>query len=100
MVKASGSYHSPFTIHYLLIKDSLAHVALRAVGEERDDALARAQAFGDFSGRRRGRAGRAAAEDALAAREFADGGEGFGVRNCDDLVCDVAVEVRGDELAL
>src|SRR5215218_7085656 len=100
MVKASDSYHSPFTIYHSLIKDSLAHVALGAVGEERDDALARAEAPCDFPGRRGGRAGRAAAEDALGAREFADGRESLRVRDGDDLVGQVSVEVRRDELAL
>src|SRR5215217_300096 len=97
---ATRSYSSFITHHSALVKDSLAHVALRPVGEERDDALARAEPFGNFSGRSRGRAGRAAAEDALGAREFADGGERFGVRDCDDLVGRAAVEVRRDELAL
>src|SRR4051812_2042915 len=93
--------NSSFIIHHSsLVKNSLAHVALRAVGEERDDALACAEPFGDLSGRRGGGAGGAAAEDAFGAREFADGGERLGVRNCDDLVGHVAVEVRGDELAL
>src|SRR5215213_5594564 len=88
------------THHSALVKNPLAHVALRPVGEERDDALARAETFGDLPGRRGGRAGRAAAEDALGAREFADGRERFGVRNCDDLIGRAAVEVRRDELAL
>src|SRR5215212_8703562 len=100
MVKAGNSYHSPFTIYHSLIKDSLAHVTLGAVGEERDDAPARTQVLGDLPGRRGGRAGRAAAEDALGAREFADGRERFGVADGDDFVGRVAVEVRRDELAL
>src|SRR5215207_4538234 len=83
-----------------LIKDSLAHVALGAVGEERDDALARAEAFGNSPGRGGGCAGRAAAQDALGARQLPHGGERLYVRDGDDLVGHVAVEVRRDELAL
>src|SRR5215218_8968992 len=100
MVKASSSYHSPFTIYHSLVKDSLAHVTFGAVGEERDDALARAEAFGDSPGRGGGRAGRAAAEDAFGARQLPHGGESLRVRDGDDLVGRVAVEVRRDELTL
>src|SRR2546421_11221377 len=96
---ADFSYHLSL-ITYHLIEDSLAHVALRAVGEERDDALARAEPFGHFPRRRGGSAGRAAAEDAFGAREFAHGREGFGVRDGDDLVGRLRVEVGRDELAL
>src|SRR5918912_4066101 len=100
MVKASDSYHSPFTIHRSLIKDSLTHVALGAVGEERDDALALTQPFRDLPRRRGGRAGRAAAEDAFGARQLADGRESLQVGDGQNFVGRVAVEVRRDELAL
>src|SRR2546423_2295118 len=82
------------------IEDSLAHVALSAVGEERDDALACAESFGDTSCGCGSSAGRAAAEDAFGARELAHRCEGFGVCDGDDLVGQRAVEVRRDELAL
>src|SRR5437868_6062979 len=82
------------------IEDSLAHVTLRAVREERDDALACAESFGDTPRCGCRRAGRASAENAFGAREFAHRGEGFGVCDGDDLVGQRAVEVRRDELAL
>src|ERR1044072_3810089 len=91
---------SLITHHLSLIKDSLTHVALGPVGEERDDALACAEALCD-SARRGGRsAGRAAAEDAFGARQFADCREGFRVGDCDDFVRRLPVEVGRDDLAL
>src|SRR5437588_2388017 len=99
--KARPPLHSSFITHHsALVKNPLAHVTLRAVGEERDDALARAESCGHFPRRGGGGAGRAAAEDALRARQFAHRGEGFGVRDGDDLVRRLRVEVRRDELAL
>src|SRR5215207_4836953 len=82
------------------VEYSLTHVALGPVGEERDDALARAEALSDFARCRCRRAGRAAAEDAFGARQLADCREGFRVRDCDDFVRRLPVEVGRDELAL
>ena len=100
MRKSRRIFLSLITHHLSLIKDSLAHVALGAVGEERDDAFAGAESFGHLSRGGGGRAGRASAEDALGARQFAHGRESLLVRDGDDFVGRVAVEVRRDELAL
>src|SRR5215212_1842472 len=100
-VKLQRARHSSFIIHHsALVKDSLTHVALGPVGEERDDALACAEASRDFARGGGCRAGRAAAEDAFRARKLADCGEGFRVGDCDDFVRRLAVEVGRDELAL
>src|ERR671927_1163703 len=100
MVKASGAYYSPLTVHHSLVEDSLAHVTLGAVGEEGDDALALAQPLGHPARGGGGGAGRAAAEDALGAGQLAHRGESLCVRDGQDLVGRLAVEVRRDELAL